>query len=169
MKHNICYLGIGSNIEPRIQNVYRCGELLRQNTSINILQKACIYESDPVDCISEDKFLNTVIAIQTSLNPVELYQTIMAIEGQFYRNRMVFNGPRQMDIDILTYNDMVYQDSNLNIPHPRMHLRRFVLQPLCDIAPSWQHPILHKNAQLLLNELKDGFNVIIYQDLQTVS
>ncbi len=169
MKHNICYLGIGSNIEPRIQHIYRCLELLGQNSSIHILQKAFIYESDPVDCVSKDKFLNTVISIQTLLSPAELYQTIMVVEGQFYRNRKVFNGPRQMDIDILTYNDIVYQDSNLNIPHPRMHLRRFVLKPFRDIAPTWQHPILHKNVQLLLSELKDEFNVTIYQDFQAVS
>ncbi len=120
-----------------------------------LLAQSRFYETEPVDYKDQDWFVNAVIKIETELDPFQLLNELKRIEKDSGRNfKAIRFGPRILDLDILLYDDLVLNSSDLEIPHPRMYQRRFVLQPMCDISRNLIHPVLKKDMQHLLNSLE---------------
>jgi 2-amino-4-hydroxy-6-hydroxymethyldihydropteridine diphosphokinase len=141
---NEVYLGLGSNLGDRLLNLNKAIELLSEK--IQILKKSKIYISKAVGYTDQPDFYNTVLYGKTDLSPEELFNFIKDVEknaGRVYRFHW---GPREIDIDILFYNDLVYKSDKLNIPHPRLHERDFVLLPLIELNPKLFHPVLNKRV-----------------------
>ncbi len=124
-----------------------------------MLAVSALYETQPVDVPDQPWFLNCVVAIETGKTPRELLQLALQIEAAMGRLRMREKGPRNIDIDLLLFGDRVVEEPGLKIPHPAMQQRRFVLEPLAEIAPEARHPKLGKTARELLAELADGQRV----------
>ncbi len=157
MANHIAYISVGSNIGNKLENCHKGVDALISCGSTDILKHSRTYKTDPVDYTDQDWFINYVIKIRTVLDPLQLLTTL--IEVQHRAGRMVDKirfGPRVLDMDILLFDDLVLRSARLIIPHPRMHKRRFVLQPICDIDPKIIHPILKKSMQYLLDSLKDS-------------
>jgi len=141
---NEVYLGLGSNVGDRLLNLNKAIELLSEK--IQILKKSKIYISKAVGYTDQPDFHNMVLYGKTDLSPEELFNFIKDVEknaGRVYRFHW---GPREIDIDILFYNDLVYKSDKLNIPHPRLHERDFVLLPLIELNPKLFHPVLNKRV-----------------------
>ena len=141
---NEVYLGLGSNVGDRLLNLNKAIELLSEK--IQILKKSKIYVSKAVGYTDQPDFYNMVLYGKTDLSPEKLFNFIKDVEknaGRVYRFHW---GPREIDIDILFYNDLVYKSDKLNIPHPRLHERDFVLLPLIELNPKLFHPVLNKRV-----------------------
>ncbi len=119
-----------------------------------------VYESEPWGFVSDNLFLNQAVVCETVLSPAEVMASILSIEQNMGRNRSG-NGysSRNVDIDIIYYGEHVVDQEGLIVPHPRLHLRRFVLEPLCELLPDFEHPLLHKTNLELLLSLKDSDSV----------
>ena len=113
------------------------------------------YETEPVGLLDQPKFVNGAALLRTSLAPQQLLGRLLLIELNFGRNRAAVaqKGPRTLDLDLLLYDDVVLQTAALTLPHPLMHERRFVLEPLAEIAPAWVHPTQQRTVQDLLRRL----------------
>lgn len=129
---------------------------MSETKNITITKVSPFYESDPVGYLEQEKFINAVIEIQTSLNPADLLKTLLEAEDSMGRKREIRWGPRVIDLDLLLYNDLILKEDDLIIPHPRMHERMFVLRPLSDIFPGFIHPELQKGIGELVGLLGDG-------------
>jgi 2-amino-4-hydroxy-6-hydroxymethyldihydropteridine diphosphokinase len=161
----VVYLSIGSNLGNRYKNFrYGIGQLLSLMSSSLIIQSS-LYETEPVGYKNQGWFLNAAVKFETHLEPFDLLYRLKSIEADSGRDRhQVRFGPRTLDLDILLYDDLIVKSENLVIPHPRMHERRFVLKPLCDIDPTIVHPVFKKSVALLLEKLGDsGQKVVSYQ------
>ncbi len=151
-------LSLGSNLGDRrllLQNAIRA---LEEQVG-TLLKCSSFYTTAPVGFTSQNSFLNAVVAMQTQLSPLEVLHATQKIERQLGRTQKSINGQhfdRTIDIDILAYDDTSVNTPNLVIPHPRLHLRRFVLEPLCEILPSLSHPQLSSTYQQLLHMLNIG-------------
>lgn len=128
------FLGIGSNLGDRGENIAKAVKALKDN-GIHVLKEAAIRETEPVGGPPQGKYLNTVIKVQTELSAPELLSVIHGIEQTLGRERIIRNGPRTIDIDILLFDSLSLTTENLIIPHPRMAERPFVMEPLAEIAP----------------------------------
>jgi 2-amino-4-hydroxy-6-hydroxymethyldihydropteridine diphosphokinase len=145
------FLALGSNIEDRKQHIDEAILLLREKiTGITI---APLYETKPRYFENQHNFLNTVLSGYTDLKPQELLQFTKTVQKKVGRVERFRNGPREIDIDILFYDNVVYKDEELEIPHPRLQERDFVLQPFSDINPDFSHPVLKKTIRELLDTL----------------
>ena len=143
------YLGLGSNVGNRRQHIaYAVRALSRYGT---VLARSPIIETEPVDCPSGGLFLNACVCLKTTLDPRELLVAAMRIERDRGRRRRTRNEPRVIDIDLLLVDDIEIQDAELTLPHPRMHERQFVLEPMSAIAPKIVHPSLGKAVRELLH------------------
>jgi len=150
----VAYLSLGSNIGDREANLR---EAIAQLESIaSMLALSSFYETQPVELTNQPWFLNCVIALETDKTPHELLTSALAVEVGMGRVRFRDKGPRKIDIDLLLFDDRVVDDPDLTIPHPAMHERRFVLEPLAEIAPGARHPVLNKTAAELLATLSEG-------------
>lgn len=145
------YLGLGSNIGDRERNLQTALQELNR-PDLRILRVSGVYETEPLEMRAQGWFLNLVAEAETSLFPRQLLSRIAGIERRLGRKRAVPKGPRTLDIDILLYRKFVMQTDSLTIPHPRMAERRFVLQPIVDLAPEMRHPVLRKTMRELLGE-----------------
>jgi 2-amino-4-hydroxy-6-hydroxymethyldihydropteridine diphosphokinase len=140
----IVYLSLGSNIGDREANLRAAIERLGP------VRESPIYETEPVDYLQQRWFLNMVVELQTDLFPRQLLTRIQKIERELGRVRGIPKGPRTLDIDILLYGSAVVKTDTLEIPHPRMTERRFVLAPLADIAPELRHPVTRQTVREML-------------------
>ena len=131
------------------------------DAGIKIIRVSSLYETEPVDYTNQAWFVNQAVAVETEMAPMELLQTAQRIETQMGRTKTVPKGPRLIDLDILLYNDEIIDLPELQIPHPAMHLRRFVLQPLAEIAPDALHPEMHRRVAELLAQSTDSSAVRI--------
>jgi len=137
--------------------------LLEKSGRSLITAQSLFYRTEPVDYKDQDWFVNAVVRIKTSLSPDELLKEINSIEidAGRVRNNVRF-GPRTLDMDILFYDDLILNSSCLTLPHPRMHKRRFVLQPLCDIKSDILHPVFKIDVKNLLKKLDDEQEIVLY-------
>lgn len=155
------YIGIGSNLGDRFKNCQQAIGLLRENFS-SIITSPC-YETDPIPGTEGGPFLNGVVAVEASKSPQRLLALLQSIESKLGRVRTKKWGERTIDLDILLFGDQVIDAPELKIPHPELPRRRFVLQPLADLAPDLLHPILQKSVRHLLRECPDQGWVTLYQ------
>jgi len=151
MNFHQVYIALGSNLGDR--EVYLRSAIDAISTFAIIKAESPIYETDPVGYDDQGKFLNMVIHIETDLDSEDLLSELQIIEHDLDRVRTIKNGPRTIDLDILLYDNDVIEEGNLIVPHPRMHERAFVLEPMKDIASSIVHPILKKTVLELFQEL----------------
>src|SRR5579871_2514935 len=143
------YLGLGSNMGKREQNVESALAKLAA-PDLQIKRVSSVYESEPVGFTAQRWFLNLAAEIETELFPMQLLSRIGRVERALGRVRTVKNGPRTLDIDILLYGKAVVRSAQLEIPHPRMAERRFVLAPLAELAPELRHPVTHQSIRAML-------------------
>ena len=150
------YISVGSNLGDKLDNCLN-GINALVTTGTNQLQGVSrFYRTSPVDYTDQDWFVNAVVKISTRLSPSDLLDELQAIQrGMGRKADTIRFGPRVIDLDILFYDDQVMHTPELEIPHPRMHKRAFVLQPICDINPSIVHPVLGKTAAVLLASIED--------------
>lgn len=148
------YLGIGSNLGDRGEHLNRARSLL-QAPDLQIARASSIYETEPRDLVNQPWFLNQVLEARTTLFPRQLLARAKKIEQEMGRKRTIVNGPRIIDIDILLYADSVLKTDGLEIPHPRLPERRFVLEPLAELAPDLRHPVTKKTIRDLLAGVAD--------------
>lgn len=134
------YIGVGTNQGDKEENIRQALELLRAANRIYVIAVAPLYKTEPVGYENQDWFLNTVAEIETSLSPFELLDALMSIENEMGRVRTVRWGPRVMDLDILLYGNQTIHAPNLEIPHPRLEERAFVVVPLADLCPDMLLP-----------------------------
>jgi 2-amino-4-hydroxy-6-hydroxymethyldihydropteridine diphosphokinase len=159
------YLSLGTNLGDRAGNLQAAMASLPK-AGVHVKRMSSVYETEPVDYLDQAWFLNMAVEVKTKLVPAELLKTLRAIETKMGSKKLVAKGPRLIDMDILLYADEVIDTAELQIPHPRMQLRRFVLEPLAEIAPNVQHPVLHLSIADLLARTPDRSTVRVATALQ---
>ncbi len=147
------YLSLGSNLGNREESLQTALDLLHE-AGLQITRVSSVYETEPQDVPDQPWFLNVVVEAQTLLFPKQLLAKIQKIERQMGRKRIVPKGPRPIDIDILLIGSSVATMEGLTVPHPRMANRRFVLEPMVELAPDVRHPILRRAMRELLNGIQ---------------
>jgi len=148
------YIALGSNVGDREHNLREALRLLAES-GIRVLKVSSIYETEPVDYLEQPWFLNAALEAQTDLPPLDLLQRLRAIEFGMGSKKPFAKGPRLIDLDILLYANEAIATPELQVPHPRMLNRRFVLAPLAEIAPNLRHPLWPATASQLLATLND--------------
>ena len=152
------YIALGTNVGDREHNLHEALRLLAES-AIQIQKISSIYETEPVDYLDQAWFLNAALEAQTDLPALDLLQNLRAIESVMGSSKPFAKGPRLIDLDILLYGNEAIATPELQVPHPRMLQRRFVLAPLVEIAPNLRHPDWPATAVQLLTTLKDPSTV----------
>ena len=148
------YISVGSNLGHKLENCRKAIIALTSCGKCDLIDQSLIYQTEPVDYEDQDWFVNYAVKIETTLDPFSLLDTLKSIERNAGRTGdTVRFGPRVIDLDIILYDAMVVNTINLEIPHPRMHKRRFVLKPICDIDPDIIHPVFKQTMQALLEKI----------------
>ena len=147
------FLGLGSNLGDKKKNIYAAIELLKKKISGVTVAK--LYETKPQYYEKQDTFMNTVLSGYTDESPQELLKFVKGIEKQVGRQERFRYGPREVDVDILFFDNQVYKDESLTIPHPLLQEREFVLKPFMDLEPDFEHPILKKTIKELYKSITD--------------
>ena len=153
-------IGIGSNLPARgfASPLETTQAALRSLAAPHLQPIECSswYESAPVPASDQPWFINAVGLVATELEPAALLERLLAVESQFARIRSIANAARSLDLDLLDYDGLIVETPRLTLPHPRLHQRRFVLEPLHEIAPGWRHPVSGLTAAELLAHLPPG-------------
>jgi 2-amino-4-hydroxy-6-hydroxymethyldihydropteridine diphosphokinase len=148
----LSYIGIGSNLGNRHENCLHAVELLEKR-GVTVQKKSSLYETEPWGVKDQPRFINMAVQIETRLEPNELLRLLKDIEKEIGRQDSFHWGPRIIDLDILLFNTLVLNEENLQIPHPFLHEREFVLRPLNEIAPDVIHPVF----RMSIDELTQRF------------
>ena len=164
LKHT-AYISVGSNLGDKLENCRKGIAELTAAQGVRLIDQSAIYRTEPVDYLEQDWFVNCALKIETTLEPLLLLKLIKSIEHAAGRTENAIRfGPRVLDLDIILYEDLVLEDPMLQIPHPRMHKRRFVLAPICDIDPGIIHPVFQQPLKYLLDRLDEaGQGIIEYK------
>ena len=158
---NEVYLQLGSNIGDRLDNLDQSIKIITERIG-NVLEKSSVYESTPWGVENQRNFLNQVIFVKSNFDPYTILDLVLQIEKDMGRIRIEKWGKRIIDIDILFIDDLIIESENLCIPHEFIAKRKFVLQPMCEIAPGFIHPKLNKTISQLLEECIDDEKVNVY-------
>ncbi len=158
------YLGLGSNLGEREANLKEAARRIA-DLGLTIIRASSIYETEPIGYADQPWFLNRVVetASASPRAPAELLEGLLRIEREMGRRPSVPDGPRLININLLLYGDIVLSEVEIILPHPRMHLRRFVLEPMAEIAPGVKHPAFGKTMAELLAALEDSSTVRVYK------
>jgi 2-amino-4-hydroxy-6-hydroxymethyldihydropteridine diphosphokinase len=152
------YLSLGSNVGNRAENIRQAIELLRELGEVGAISS--LYETEPEELKAQPWFLNCALALETEYMPRQFLSRVLGIERKMGRKRIQPKGPRTIDIDILLFGKSSVNTTGLTIPHPAMHKRRFVLEPLGEIAPETRHPVLKKTIRELRDSLPGGGSAV---------
>lgn len=149
-------VAIGSNLNSKLfgspeQNCYAAIDMLRKY--FEVTESSSFYKTEPIPKSEQPWFVNCIVTIKSKISPSRILDTLLEIELQFGRKRSRKNEARVIDLDLIAYNSLIVKSLKLTLPHPRMHLRKFVIQPICDINKNWIHPISKKKAFEILKEL----------------
>lgn len=153
-KPEIVFLSLGSNVGDCQENL-RAAIAALPGAGVDVKRVSSIYETEPVDLLEQPWFLNCVVQGETTVPAVELLRALREIERHMGSKKLVASGPRLIDIDILLYGQQTIDAPELQVPHPRMHLRRFVLVPLVELAPDVKNPSWNGTATQLLDATED--------------
>ena len=154
------YLGLGSNIGDKIGFINAAVREISKMSNTKVLKSSSIYKTEPWGVTNQDYFLNSVLEIETNFTPSELLSEIKKIESLLGRKKRQKWFEREIDIDILFFNNLVFKSGNIEIPHPEIPKRNFVLVPLCELNPGLIHPVLNCTVKELLENSKDNSGVI---------
>jgi 2-amino-4-hydroxy-6-hydroxymethyldihydropteridine diphosphokinase len=154
-KPETVFLSLGSNVGEGEKNL-RAAIAFLPEAGVDVKKVSSFYETEPVDLLQQPWFLNCVVQGETVVPAVELLRELREIERRMGSKKLIARGPRLIDVDILIYGEQVIDTAELQVPHPRMHLRRFVLAPLTEIAPDLKHPFWRGAAADLLRDLADA-------------
>ena len=152
---SIAFLSVGSNLGDPAQNCITAIEWIAQSEAVKVLRQSSFYRTEPVGMADQPWFVNVVLEIRTTLDPRGLLNFLKSIEKKMGRQADRKWGPRVIDLDILFFGLMVIQDKDLQVPHPELHRRRFVLVPLLEIAPYTIHPVFGISVKGLMDRLQD--------------
>lgn len=148
------YIALGSNLGDKKKNLNEALNFIDENHLCQINKVSNFYKTSPVGYLNQDDFLNGAAEIKTLMSPLKLMNFLLDVEKKLKRERKIHWGPRTIDLDILLYDNIITENEHILIPHPRMHERLFVLEPLCDIAPYKVHPLLNERIIDIKNKLK---------------
>ena len=163
------FISVGSNLGGKLDNCLRGIAALTESGESVLLGASRFFRTSPVDYADQDWFVNAAVKIRTTMAPLALLDKLVAIQQQMGRKADAIRfGPRVLDLDILLYDDRIVRMPRLTIPHPRMHKRAFVLQPICDINPSIIHPELGQTVANLLSHLDDEDQRVIPLENQPI-
>ena len=160
MKRFTVYLGLGSNLGEREKILNRAAGALKTVRETTVVWTSSVYETDPYGKKEQPKFLNAVLQLETGLQPQELLLETRNIEANIGRTHTERWGPREIDIDILLYEGLVFEDQNIRVPHPELDKRKFVLVPLREIAPNCVHPVSGMTIAELSTDCPDTTRVV---------
>lgn len=150
------YIGIGANLGDREKTLQNAVGVLDAHPEIAVVATSAVYETAPVGVVDQPRFLNAALQIRSRLSVRKLLNYLLLVERQFGRTRRTRWGPRTVDLDILLYGDVVIHQPGLQVPHPHLHERAFVLIPLCDLNPHLKHPVLRQSMRVLAASLRDS-------------
>ena len=152
-KWNKVYIAAGSNLGDKEETLKEAIDKIDKRKDCVDTKVSNFYTTDPVGYEDQDQFVNCVFEINTLPTPSELMDTLLEVEKDVKRERIIRWGPRTLDLDIIFYNDIISYDEHILIPHPRAHERQFVMKPMCDINPYYVHPIYRKRVMDISSEL----------------
>lgn len=153
IKYQNVFLSLGSNLGNREENILTAIKLINEINSTKVINRSKLYETEPVGYLEQPNFLNLALKIETSLNPTELLCSLKEIEKKIGRIEREKWHEREIDIDIIFFDDQIINLPNLHIPHKHSHMRQFVLEPIAEIDANFIHPIFHKTIKNLLNKI----------------
>lgn len=164
MQQTSVWIGIGSNMGNRALHLQHALEYLQSDDRMQVVRTSSLYETEPLGFDSEDQFLNAVAELSWNGNPQELLELLLSTEQRLGRSRIegVRYVSRPIDLDILFFGEEVINNSQLEVPHPRMHERKFVLIPLNELIPSYIHPVLKQSIRELVHFCTDNSEVFIH-------
>jgi 2-amino-4-hydroxy-6-hydroxymethyldihydropteridine diphosphokinase len=159
-----CYIALGTNLGDLRRNLLAGLEGLRR-FDLEPAALSSVWETEPVDAPSEGWFWNMAVMVRSDRRPLDVLEVLLRIERGHGRMRTTRNAPRTLDLDLLMMGDLVVDDRSLSLPHPRMWRRRFVMEPLSEIAPQLHNPLTGRTVRQELSEIEDGFRVRKLGDL----